>query len=374
MPENVKFLAVNIRPTQFLRPPTESLQIPYSVNARLQEDAINSAAIITAKHAPELSQRSLLVAPKLQVASDIEIILFSNQSTPGEDNGKKEENNPNYTRTHLQAVSEFNQLLRTSRTHGGLKEVLYDDGEYPGRISTEIRTIPTDVMGYIKSIAQIGEWFRSKAGKYGINPAIWSQHLHLSLVDPSSGVNLLEDDLIRETVGKGIVDIYHRAIPLLNLPEGTNNTDSYAISVANDIGVLTKGGYRSSNGYPGPIRIEGRLNSSEFAADPILNLLMHLIGIKRGLMHIGDHTKIDEDYPLMNSGSLQDAYFTFGQGYTTFQNALERLLTDEVLSQEIPHELLSNTHKIIQVYPQISQGELTLSAARERAYDIVQHS
>jgi hypothetical protein len=359
-----KFRPNNITPDQFMRPPTEAVRLPIAVNALLQEDQINTLAA-------QVARRSVFkrAAPKLQTGTELELFLFSDKSKPAVDLYKSTSSNPNYTSQHKRAFEGLTSLMFQPNSQGGLRDILYDGGDHFGSIGIEIRTKPQDVNGYFDAISQVSDWFRKNAGQFGINPVVWSQHLHLSLGDPTSGVNLLEDRAKRYIIGKGIVDMYHRAIPLLRLPENIEG-EHFVMSYSGS-GINTKGGFSFESG---PRRIEGRVNNSDYASDPYLNLLMNLIGVKRGLRYITDHRKIDADYQLTNTDVPEHASFPIGGGRTSVSGTLRHLERDKVLAEELPHDLLWNLHRIASSYSAISEGTLGVEEARWRAYDIVDFS
>jgi hypothetical protein len=358
MPEAIKFRPENTLPQDFMRPPTEPLRLPVAVHALLQEEAINQEAeALTGLIVPGERPRSIL-----RIGSELEFLLFSDESVPHEDVEKDDDVNPNYSLKHMLNVRRLALRMRKSAEEGGLKDVLHDDGDVD-RIFMEIRTSPSDASGYMQSMDRITQWFQENASGFHIRPVVWSQHLHLSLHDEITDRNLFSSLKLTNIVKKGIVDIYHRALPMLRLPE--NVEDEVVSEIGGPTGVLEKGdGWES-----GPIRLEGRMTNSDYAADPYVNLLFHLIGFKRGLQNRHDHQAIDRDYPLDATESLDDAYFTIGEGHTTFQEALKHMQDDPVLRDELPEELLMGLHDTAQTYWDVSSGQLSASEAREMAYD-----
>src|SRR5260221_5293926 len=140
-----KFRPVNMTPQQFLRPPTEPLQHVFSKLALLQEMEVNKTATDVAMQVG-LSTKNRPSAPLLRIGSEFEIILFSKKSNPRED--RLSWNNPNYSDKHTSRIRDFRELLLSREAQGGLRDVLYNDASFAGRITAEIRTPPADVKGY----------------------------------------------------------------------------------------------------------------------------------------------------------------------------------------------------------------------------------
>ena len=382
--EFVKYLPHNTRPEEFMRPPTEASQRLTIGVCREMETEINQRAtsLLPTSELRPVKRRLRLrrsrhhseplnspISPGLKVGSEIELLIFSPDSVPHLDKMKPQEKNPNYTKEHMDIVADIAHSVGLPTKKGGLTEALQRDITRK-RIFMEIRTQPGSVEDYIAAMQKIKDWFQ-KAGKdANVHPVVFSQHLHLSVTGHAGNTNLLgaETDEMRSTY-KGIVDIYHRAFPFLMLPENFDGDPLHIGTVGEAIYIKGR-----KNKPDNPLRIEGRLNSSEYAIDPYLNLLVHLVGIYRGLSAASHPETLDEDYPLLHMrdgiSPHEKPFFTIGEGHPERDETLCRMLTDPVLQEHLPPDLINGLVKVFQGYPDISRGITTAADSRKAAVEI----
>ncbi|MGI8419465.1 MAG: hypothetical protein ACR2LN_02365 [Candidatus Levyibacteriota bacterium] len=358
--ETVKFLPVNIHPSQFMRPPTEPFSLSIEKESLTQEAEVNAAA---AKYGHSLLP-GIHPHPILEAGTELELLLFSSDSIPHLDITKDKKDNPNYSANHLKNVVKLMADLEKPSKEGGLEDLLYNDITN-NRILSEIRIRPVDVGEYTLAMERIQAWFQENAPKYRINPTIFSQHLHLSLVDHKNGINLLQSYSGLRAVGKGILDINHRALPFILLPERVDSDRVISLmSGYGEAGVGLREDLR-------PVRVEARTLSSEYAWDPRINLYLHLIGLRRGLEYSSDIYKIDADYPLRED-SNGNPYYDIGGSYNkSYEDSLGRILRDPVLTENIPKELLHGIHAAASLHPDISTGRMSVREVREKMHEAV---
>jgi len=159
-----------------------------------------------------------------------------------------------------------------------------------------------------------------------------SNHLHLSLTDAYGTTNLIEENQdAQDAIRVGIVDAYHRALPLVRLPE---EVEVLAGTIYQSIGRgnVCLNGHSLDKGNPR--RLEARVNSSEYMFDPWVNLFVSLLGVYRGLHHIGYVKDIDKGYKMHND-HYHNQGFTFGEigEIKTYDQALRHLLKDKIIAE-----------------------------------------
>ena len=368
-----RFLPDNIAPDQFMRAPTEGfeeqfIQASYELEARINELAACSLierALIFRKPLSALRRK-----PTLNIGSELEILLFSKKSTPHMDAEKLRRENPNYSSEHRKRLGEIGRDVTLSVKHGGLGDAITPAVDLES-LMLEVRTQPGTVAEYTVAISQIQAWFRAQGNKKGINPAIFSQHFHFSLTDSIDEQNLLKDDKNYKAVHVGVTDTYHRAIPLLRLPEEFTKDQlgdgswSYTIGSSGDGVIKTGEGGRNNTG---PTRIECRVNSSEHADDPYLNLFVNLLGVYRGLSAKDDPDALSEGYRMFDTGYDGFPYFKLGGRYDiTFTQAMARLPEDPALKTALPGDSVDKLHKILQSYPGYFSGENNSRPSKKRS-------
>ena len=377
--ESHRFLPVNTAPEQFMRPPTESLDRTF-IDASIELEAkINRlAAESTVPGQEVLSSRrplcSIKYRPILNIGSELEIFLFSNKSTPhADDLLTSTGTNPNYFPRHMKLLREIRDAIILPAKEGGLGEIIMPKADLDS-LMLEVRTPPGTVDQYVRAISQIQAWLSTKSAAKGINPAIYSQHFHFSLTDPTEEQNLLKDAKHYDAVHAGVVDIYHRAIPLLRLPEefdeATTPMGETPYRYGRLYGIHKTGieGERDERKF-GTTRIECRVNSSEYAHDPYLNLFIHLLGVYRGLNAKDNPSSLHDDYRIPCTASSNGRpYFEFGgPNGIAYEEAMAHITEDSVLNTALPKETVGKIHQVIQIYPDISAGKVTLTQAREAA-------
>lgn len=353
--EVVKYSAENTGIEYFMRPPTESLGADLMDACTLIEQKINKVGERVA-----YTLASTEIKPNLSIGSEIELLLFSQDFDPSihrYGNADDEKVNPNYSRKHLKAVREIMGGIHKTTRKGGIADVLY--AECPTlvrRIFAEVRTRPSDVLGYSTAMSSLQSYFQRRGGM--TRPVVHSQHFHCSLTS-ASGFNLLCSDRVVLAIKKGIIDSYQRFLPLVMLPEEVEEENQKSVGL--DSGVRLRG---SLYGHGYPRRIEGRLSSSEYMFDPYVNLLVHLIGVARGLEHTFSITDIDADRKLQFSDDYDVYYFTTGANITNYQDEIGRMMNDPVLPQFLNRDLIQKLAEKAQLYWDISKGNISVADAR----------
>jgi hypothetical protein len=364
MIETKKYRKENIQIEHLFHPPTEVFKPWFTTLSFYLEDNINQKARTLTGDGTTC----------LQLGSEIELKIFANKFDQDFHDGIAD--NPNYTLKHRKNTDQIAEDLCCMRENGGLQEMLYESNAWevtPTRrriskdtVFMELRTIPTTVTGYRDQMEELGEWMRAEACARSVRPVVHSQHIHFSLLGKKENP-FGKKSRARKFVDKGIVDIYHRALPLVRMPEeieflGQKYTEYSSYNVKTKI-----------TGQTSPRqRIEARVNNSEYTFDPYLNLVVQLLGIERGLSYsdrIFGYRKIDKDFPLDSRNGPG-----FSLGNTSFDQRVNHLREDHVIKKYFPNEVVQALADVIQMYKDVSEGKITVAElkgiADAKAYEL----
>lgn len=345
MVDVIKYKPENTTAEQFMRPPTEGLGPVLFDTALLHEEQVNK---FIRDQSPGIA-----TPPRFQVGTELELIFFADGFVPEahSDEDKKDSEkvklNPNYRKDH---EAQVRRLVRGLTGFRGKRGIFYPyDRSTIWNISCELRTKPGDVTFYGDATAQIRDFIATNAGD--MHPVVHSQHFHLSLAN-GRGYNVLSErnSALTDAVRKGIVDTYRRFLPLLLLPEELERE----FPLPTD-GVIVK---RNRNNGRNLRRVEGRLASSEYMFDPNLNILVHVLGIARGLEHIDDPEGLFED------GKYPPNYHHLTIGGDSYQRALKGMASDEILRQYLPGALIDGLVSRASMNVDISRGVKTVAEVR----------
>lgn len=377
MVEAVKYRQENIATEHLFSAPTEAFKPWFSTLALYLEDDINTRARNITEDG----------SVKLRMGTELEFLMFSPQFDPLRHSQSEKNGNPNYDKSHIQLVQQVIDDMFTPRDQGGLRELLYNSGEKINinngsrhyyissqNIFMEIRTKPGTVQDYKENLEELQVWMKKEAEKKDIRPVVHSQHIHFSLFGEQANafqINAQATNFVR----KSTVDMYHRALPVLRLPEeiedGSEKHKNY--SATDNFPHRT---VITFNGF-GADRFEGRINNSEYAFDPYLNLVVHLLGIHRGLVYskkpLG-YTTLDRDYPLDSTTMQQDSTPWFSREKRDFNTALSHLTEDKVLNEYFPSEVIHAIRDVVASYRDVSEGRLSVGdlkrIANAKAYEL----
>ncbi|HEX7042287.1 MAG TPA: hypothetical protein VF189_03475 [Patescibacteria group bacterium] len=360
--EAKKYRPLNITPVEFMRPPTEPL-----------EDRLIGACLdLERKINKELKGLGgKIFHPRLRIGAEVELNLFSDKFDPEKHNAIIQDDNPNYDKSHRENI---NRLLKRLSTRAMFNNRLWPQDPVTWKkeynVFTEIRTSTGDVKNYIKSMKWLRNYLQKSTSERHISPVVHSEHIHMSFASKLRGINLMNNLEAQGAVRMGVMDAYRRMFALIRLPE--------EIAVKNDFGSYTRimnGTEVRQNGSTygklmprfDPLRIEGRKNSSEYAFDPYLNLLVHLVGVYRGLQYASDKSKINSDY---NHGR-NPAYYSKHEGsfgtniYSNYHDAAYAFLKDKVVIDLVGQDLVTDIYDTIVNYTDISEGRGNLSQVRD---------
>jgi hypothetical protein len=359
MVEALKNRPENITPEHFMSSPTEAFSPWFNTLSLCLEDEINRSARDIA-HDPSIN---------LQIGSELEFHLFSKDFCPHLHDKYSRTDNPNYSEEHFSQLAHLKEKMLTPRFEGGLGDILCEsEGETVTLLKNfmEIRTAPGSVEDFLEYMGELKSWMQKETEQRDINPVVYSQHIHFSL---RGKTNLLQDtNGEADFMKKAMLNVYQRTLPLIRLPEEIESNGPIVYSRAN---IRTNGRPSDPNG-PNPIRIEARINNSEYAFDPSLNLLIHLIGMQQGLFYSTQELGWDEigsDFPLHNPYLLK----IYGS-HINIEQALDRLPEDKIMQEYLPQEVLYGIKDIVKCYREVSEGRMSVAVLKKiadaRAYEI----
>ena len=359
--EAKKYLPLNTAPGEFMRPPTEPLDKRIIGVCLDLEKKIN-------KELKGFGGR--IFHPRLRIGSEVELNLFSDTFDPGKHTKDIVDNNPNYTKKHTRRVKRLltNLLLRSFLNNRlWAMDPVTIGKEY--RIFTELRTSTGDVNNYVKSMRWIRKYFQKRTPKRHINPVVHSEHIHMSFTSKFRGINVVKNPDSRFAIQMGIVDAYRRMFALVRLPEEIAAKYSWGdyIKILHGYDVR-ENGEDEGKIMPrmNPPRIEGRINNSEYAFDPYLNLLVQLVGVYRGLKYVSDRTKINSDYHHGNNAADYNRLNgSFGTNiYANHFDAAYAFLDDPVVTDLLGKELVNDIFDTIVSYSRLSEGRQGVAEVR----------
>ncbi len=238
-----------------------------------------------------------------------------------------------------------------------------------GQISAEFRLNPFILDEYINEIEFFIEYIVEKCNEYHIIPIVIANHQHISITDINGLSNVMNNINDLNAIMVGILDAYHRLFPLTRLPT-EKGVAQYNFG-------LKQNGYPDSamtpSGYPcmfnpNPIRIETRLNNSEYMFDPWTTLFVILLGVYRGLLLSNNPELIDKDYPL------DVGYLPLGKEFmyncspdNNYIFAIQHLVNDEIVGQFLSQGVVAMLRLIAGLYNDISKGKI----GKEDAFKLV---
>jgi hypothetical protein len=276
---------------------------------------------------------------RVLVGTELEMIFFNPDQDPAEAYRKfgKLSPNPNYLPDHsakIELLKKFGNNLRLTRP-GEFMEV-----EGIGKISLEFHTAPQRVNNHLSSMERFAELLRKKCRELNVLPVVHSQHIHLSMRN-----NPMSNALKGTIMSKGIMpdsnvvrNAFSRVNPLVLLPEEWDYRDMNPYYAKSDgIASLT----RHDLDHP-----EFRRLSSEYAFDPILNLLLSL--------------------RAMHAGCLAKSSVTEMKHPRSFEVAVTRMNQDSELANFFGQSTLSALSMIVGQYPAVSKREINIDQVHNK--------
>ncbi len=274
---------------------------------------------------------------QLLIGSELEIFFFNSDIDPIDAKEKYgvSERNPNYGKKHLEKMGKIRKFATRMTSKNPVDFMKADKF---GRIFFEFRTTPQNSSDYLRTVEEFGELLRKKCKKLDILPVVHPQHIHVSLTkkarrssQPSSRAwGILPD----ARVVKNAISTMN---PLLLLPEEwKEHQSSDPVFLQND-GIRLKGNLDLEHS-------EFCRLSSEYAHDPILNLLVSLRAMYIGCI----------DTSLVSTGSYFD---TYEAGVVAMEN-------NSGLKHFLGASTLATLAKIAGQYPAVSRREKTIDQVR----------
>lgn len=315
-----KYNPVNFSPENLFRPPTSSThgELSYLI------DQLSHVLEGTGR----IKERRLLVG------TELEMFFFSPDEDPTEAYHVYGEStrNPNYTSEHhakIELLQKFgNDLKRNSPSE-------FMDVESIGKIGLEYHTAPQQVDKHLETMERFAELIRKKSKTLNVLPVVHSQHIHISMRN-----NPIRKMLSRAIETDGIIPeedtvkrAFSRVNPLVLLPEEWDDRYCDPHYIKND-GI--KSLIDHSLDHP-----EFRKLSSEYANDPVLNLLLSLRAMYAGCL---DQSSVSEVELLK-----------------TYKGAVTKMGQDSELAGFFGQSTLSALTRIVSQYPAVSKREININ-------------
>lgn len=312
--EAVKYNPANIKPENLFNPPTVRAQSELIYLAKQLGSAMEGKG--------HINKRILLIG------TEFEMFFFSPDIDPREARHMPEELNPNYQPPHKAKIDElklFFEKLHISKPSAFL-------GADKWRISFEARTAPQTLNDHLESLEVLGNELRRETQRLNILPVVYSQHIHMSLrpnpirifgSSPETSNSLEPDNSI---VRKAFSEVE----PLMLLPEewGSRGT--------------SPSGSKTKNGVKHP---EFRLLSSEYANDPVLNLLVSL--------------------RAMYAGCIDNTFVTGSTNSYDYVNSVEIMRGNASLTTFFGESTLNALADIAKQYPDVSKRLITIDQVKQ---------
>lgn len=319
MAEYKQYNPANITPDRFFRPPTARThgELKYLIGQ------LNQAL-----------EGRFLSSKRLLVGAEFEVHFFNPDSDPYMCFGMSSNQNPNYSTDHSRKLLEIGELAANMHNNRP-SEFLSSDKI--GRVTYEFRTAPQQVDDHLKTLEVFGDLLRNKASELRVHPVVYSQHIHLSLTNNP----LLQFALFDR---RGIIPRYSwvdaafsKVTPMAILPEEWKDRENPPIMIKHD-GIISG---RSTSGLD---HTEFRMLSSEYAHDPILNLLLTLRALHESC---GQKKEIGKThYP------------------NDFLQSVIQMEEDRELIEFFGGSTLSAIASILKQYPKVSERKMTIDEVR----------
>ncbi len=313
MPSEIKkFNPENIGPENLFRPPTAVVhdELKYLITQ------VDLALRGEKKH-----------KRLLQVGTELEMFFFSPDMDPVDAEAQygESDQNPNYDPWHRRKIEEL-EKFGTSLLKNPHRFMFTSD---LGRIFLEFRTAPQSAKEYLKTIEMFGNRLRRQCERLRVWPVVHSQHIHVSLVDRRNATTIIPSD-------KPVKSWFSKVSPLVLLPEEWGSRD-YRPHWVRSNGI-------KPNGVNDLSHPEFRMLSSEYANDPVLNLLLSLKTMYEGCLGKGGITP-----------------HVYGREYQ--QSAIE-MGNDPDLIDFFGQSTLATLARITSQYPAVSRREITIDQVR----------
>lgn len=307
--EAKKYNPVNITPEHLFRPPSSC------VHAELLYLIQQLSQCLEGKSKDR----------QLRIGTELEIFFFDSSSDPYESLRfyGTSDINPNYSKRHadkMRRIANFTEQLHFKRPKSFLPS-----GSM-GHVFFEFRTAPQSASKYLDTISSLGEELRKKCGILEVSPVVHSQHLHVSLIDESA------NELIPESaIARGV---FSRVNALVLLPEEWEDYRDMSPMWQRTNGI-------SPNGLLRDVRhSEFRKLSSEYAHDPVLNLLLSL--------------------RTMYGGCVDASNITFLRDSDSHKEAVRVMKEDKELACFFGQATLSTLSHIASQYSAVSKRQITI--------------
>lgn len=306
----MKYNPKNHTPELFLRPPTNVVEGELAYLARQLEHTL-----VGNNGKPR----------KLRIGTEFEINFFREGSDPATD--LHTVNNPNYSKIHLDNMEKVNAWAdRLERLHPDR----FQHSMRFGRVMIEFRTAPQSLSDYLSTVSWFRDQIASQTKQYSMLPVVHSQHIHISCVqgnsyNPARGIDE------NSNFFKKIRHVFSHGIPLMALPHEYGSARSNMAYPA----------YFKGDGVKGcPQHVEFRLLSSEYAADPVLNVVFSMFALFHGLDRRGS---IEFNRPNI------------------YENAVKQFANDPEMQAFFGQSTCAALARVIRHYPDVSRRNITVS-------------
>ncbi len=315
MSETKKYNPENITPEHLFCPPTSLVHAELTYLIKQLNEALEWIG--------GSKERLLLVG------TELEIFFFNSKFDPLETRSMygASKRNPNYSKTHQKKIEKIGEFAHELETRYPKK---FEETEKCGQIFYEFRTAPQRVASHLNTMQLLGDSLRRKCVQLGVSPVVHSQHIHVSLRTKYSKEGIRPN-------GSVISQSYSGINPLVLLPEEWYYR-TYAPYYIVDDGI-------GPWGVDNLCHPEFRKLSSEYAHDPVLNLLISLRAMYASCV----------DERIVSSLSLAN----------TYEDGVEAMAHDPDLESFFGQTTLAALSEITRQYPAVSRREITVDQVLE---------
>jgi hypothetical protein len=339
--DGLKYNRPNYTPDLLFRPPTSV------VHGELEYLARNAASALEGNCATPKARI-------LRIGSEWEMIFFNpeidpivaKEKYPNHNYRARNYNNPNYSEGHmlkLEAIADDYGTMCLKYPD------MFDDLTYYGKphLFFEFRTQPLPIGKYLQATDRFRDKITNLSFQLGVMPVVHSQHIHISLQAKCGDVSRGFDNSDGEKKGayrsiypedddlRGTFRMTH---PLMLLPEewcyNCNDNGFYQ----------TDDGKRYRSTALTLPHIEFRALSSEYAHDPLLNLVVSLRAMLTGI-----------------EGGARMSLF---ENSNDFQKAVRGMISLPELRKFFSLSTLNQLTDIVYQYPDVSMRKITIGQVK----------
>lgn len=254
----------------------------------------------------------------LLIGTELEIMFFDPDTRPSKVKDYHVRNQYIPRDAHLKKIARLGFFSMLNRIKNS-KEFMATSKI--GQVTFEFRTHPQSISDHLMTLSRLRDCLVRESTKLEILPIVYSQHLHVSL---------LENGLPQTPSRFDLQDFFSQFSPLVLLPEEWEQSQTTRPAKSRDYGR-----YKRLRNLE---HVEFRKLSSEYAHDPILNLLLSIYAF---------------------SSCLGYRHYT-PVWYESYAEAAVQLKRSPHLKNVIGQSTLNQLSKIIKQYPKVSTGDISV--------------